>query len=249
MFEECSQPTAGTWKWGVVVGIRKDIQIINRVQITDAVLKGRVVAVDIALPDDTGGAFRHRIFGVYAPWDPGEKPRFWAVLTTLVRSTPHGWSLSGDLNATVSALERATSENRQPFLSFLEDCNAIDVWSLNSSRTRAHDWTCCPKKDGKRDAREGNIIDRLVVSRTSTIEATVFVADKPQEFVPRGCPEGISVGTPTRTLNLPGPAVRVRVTRRNYLGLRSELLFVPAADPPSNCAGGSDVHDAHDTHN
>ncbi len=57
MFKECSQPTARTWKWGVVVGICKDIQIINCVQITDAVLKSRVVAIDVALPDNTGGAF------------------------------------------------------------------------------------------------------------------------------------------------------------------------------------------------
>lgn len=71
-------------------------------------LKGRVVAVDIA--DDSGGAFRHR---------------FWAALTALCRPTPHGWSLSGDVNSTVFASERATPENRQHFLSFLEDCNTM----------------------------------------------------------------------------------------------------------------------------
>ncbi len=42
---------------------------------------------------------------------------------------PHSWSLSGDLNATVSALERLTSEDWRPFLLFLEDCNTIDIWS------------------------------------------------------------------------------------------------------------------------
>jgi hypothetical protein len=58
-------------KWGIIVGIRSDIQIYQPVGITHASLNGRVVAIDIVLGTTTGKGFIHRIIGAYAPWNPG----------------------------------------------------------------------------------------------------------------------------------------------------------------------------------
>ncbi|KAK7015232.1 hypothetical protein R3P38DRAFT_2543732, partial [Favolaschia claudopus] len=61
----------GGHKWGVAVGIRKDIQISQRVVTSKASFRGRLLAVDVILPTDSGAGFIHRVIGVYAPWDPG----------------------------------------------------------------------------------------------------------------------------------------------------------------------------------
>jgi hypothetical protein len=44
------------YKWGVIVGIRKDIQVAQRVNVPSS-LKGRVVAVDLVLGTSKGRAF------------------------------------------------------------------------------------------------------------------------------------------------------------------------------------------------
>ncbi len=111
MFEEKSEPTDGTWKWGVIVGIRKDLQIVQRLQVSDRVLQGRILVVDVLLPSSDGRAFPHRIYGLYAPWDPGSKTAFWLKMTKICRNCPHSWSIIGDLNVTTSPLERANPEN------------------------------------------------------------------------------------------------------------------------------------------
>ena len=59
------------YKWGCVLRICKDIQIIQKVQIDNSVLKGRVLAADLALTSMDGSTFSHCVFAVYAPWDPG----------------------------------------------------------------------------------------------------------------------------------------------------------------------------------
>ena len=41
------------YKWGVVVGIRKDIQVAQRLQVTKE-LQGRVVALDLIIGTDAG---------------------------------------------------------------------------------------------------------------------------------------------------------------------------------------------------
>jgi hypothetical protein len=46
------------YKWGMVVGIRKDIQVARRIKITNS-LKGRVVAVDVVLGTSKGKGFLH----------------------------------------------------------------------------------------------------------------------------------------------------------------------------------------------
>ena len=89
ILKEKSEPTDGTWKWGLLIGIRKDIQIAQWIQITERMLKARVIAVDILLPSTDGRGFAHRIFGVYAPWDPGLKTAFWERMTNLCNNCPH----------------------------------------------------------------------------------------------------------------------------------------------------------------
>jgi hypothetical protein len=58
------------YKWGVVVGVRKDIQVAQRVQLNKT-LEGRVVALDLVIGTNAGRGFIHRFVGVYAPWNPG----------------------------------------------------------------------------------------------------------------------------------------------------------------------------------
>ncbi len=69
----------------------------------------------------------------------------------------HGWSLAGDLNATVSSIEQALSsdDNRRYFKDFLERTGGLDLWQRNPERYAHHDWTCQAKDRDK----EGNIID------------------------------------------------------------------------------------------
>jgi hypothetical protein len=61
------------------------------------------------LPTSDGGCHLHRLIGAYAPWNPGDEGighSFWTDLTHLCNSSPIAWTLAGDLNATVSMLER-----------------------------------------------------------------------------------------------------------------------------------------------
>ncbi|KAJ7816163.1 hypothetical protein B0H14DRAFT_3744213 [Mycena olivaceomarginata] len=173
-----------TYKWGVAVGIRKNIQSAQRVAITTASLRGRVVAVDIVLPTTTGQGFIHRMIGAYAPWDPGfpDTRDFWPDLTALVKSTTTSWSVTGDLNATVSASERTSggANARTQFIKFLNEVDAVDIWSNNPQCNRHHDRT---SRAGV-GAPSGNIIDRVVTSRRQYADAEISVADRSQDFVP-----------------------------------------------------------------
>ncbi|KAJ7708992.1 hypothetical protein B0H17DRAFT_1191498 [Mycena rosella] len=172
------------YKWGVAVGIRKGIQIEDRVKIDAAALKGRVVALDIILKTNNGENFRHRVIGAYAPWDPGlpNTSDFWPELTKLCQSTTSSWTLGGDLNATVSASERASggAEARSQFLAFLARTDAHDIWTNYPDRNRNYNWT----SRAKSDSTSGNIIDRIVSSKRSLIDSEIAVADHSKDFVP-----------------------------------------------------------------
>ena len=208
ILEEKSKPTNGTWKWGVAIGIRK-------LQIQHEELKGRIIAVDILLPSTNGCGFPHRIFGVYAPWDPGSKTSFWEKMTETCRNSPHSWSLIGDLNSTVSPIERATSENRSAYTKFLRDSNGLDIWRNYPLRNRSMDWTCRSK-----DSEEGgSIIDRLVTSSNGIIEAHLQVASDRNDYIPvtdhrpliaRVIPDVPNGSRPTtlKLISLPNPRTR-----------------------------------------
>lgn len=173
------------YKWGVVVGIRKDIQIAQRVEIMTT-LKGRVVALDLVLGTNKGRGFLHRFIGAYAPWNPGTEVNetgFWNELAKISNAAAHSWSVAGDLNASVSNTERASGGNdaRRHFLHFLNITKGIDLWSdLKPQRSRLHDWTC---KAHNNRSSSGNIIDRVVISSNCAVDADIAVADKAYDFV------------------------------------------------------------------
>lgn len=166
IFEENGVPcSAHRGKWGIVLGVRKDIQVISRINLTHDTFRGRVVVTDVVIPCSDSSSFSHRIFAVYAPCDPGldELSRdFWPHLTDLVRLTKTSWSLFGDLNATVSSAERA-SDNllaRRHLLNFLNLTSGTDLWQNTPDCNRFINWTsrAWHSQDG------GNIIDRVITS-------------------------------------------------------------------------------------
>lgn len=187
IFEEDAQPTENhhLFKWGIVLGIRKDVQIAQRLIINDAALRGRVIALDLALPTDTGTAFYHRIIAAYAPWNPGGNPltmSFWSSLAQLTVDAKHGWTIVGDLNATLTQSERSSggADARSHYRNFLRNVDGQDVWLTVPDRTVLNDWTCRAK-----DAESGgSIIDRIIVSRHGVLQAEIFVAKRPSDYVP-----------------------------------------------------------------
>lgn len=183
------------FKWGLVLGIRKNsVQIVQRLQIAQQSLKGRVIAVDVILPTPNGKGIPHRIIGCYAPWNPGEtddNKDFWDDLANLCRSTATSWTLAGDLNATVAPFERHSggTEARRQFLQFLRSSDSRDLWTDNPDRTRLTDWTCRSRQDG--GPAEGNIIDRVVTSQPTFVDAEISVADRYSDWVPNTDHRGI----------------------------------------------------------
>ncbi|KAJ7854791.1 hypothetical protein B0H13DRAFT_1642207 [Mycena leptocephala] len=170
------------YKWGVIVGIRKSLQVAQRVAVTDAALRGRVVAVDIVLPTNDGRGFLHRFIGAYAPWDPGSPDGrlFWSALTTFVKNTNSSWTIAGDLNVTVAAIERPSdnARDRAPYLVFLNAVDGLDVWRNHPERNRDNDWT----SGANATSTSGNIIDRVVTSARQTLDADISTLDRHQSF-------------------------------------------------------------------
>jgi hypothetical protein len=187
IFEEAAEPSNNfhTYKWGMILGIRKDIQILQRVTTAQQSLKGRLIAVDLALLTLDGRAFTHRVIGAYAPWNPGglnNEGLFWPALTDFCVNTTTSWSLAGDLNATVASFERKSGgqEARKLYLAFLEATGSHDLWSRNEDRNRLKDWTVRARSEG---ATSGNIIDRVVSSSDTLIDAEICVADRRDDFI------------------------------------------------------------------
>ncbi|KAF8163597.1 hypothetical protein B0H34DRAFT_795285 [Crassisporium funariophilum] len=124
------------FKWGIVVGICKDIQVTQRLEIKDQSLKGRIIALNLILPTTDGRCIPHRLFGNYSPWNPreeGEGKSFWDNMTNLCRTTTKAWTIAGDLNATITPSKRNSggSKARRQYLKFLQNTNAHDLWSDN----------------------------------------------------------------------------------------------------------------------
>jgi hypothetical protein len=87
------------YKWGIVVGICKDLQISQRVVISHPSLAGCVIAIDFVLGTSSGRGFIHRFIGVYAPWNPGSADNdFWMQVTLICQQSPYLWTLTGDVN-------------------------------------------------------------------------------------------------------------------------------------------------------
>ncbi len=179
------------FKWGIVMGIRKDVQVVQRMILKQESFKGRVIVMDVVLPNTNGNHSTHRLIGTYAPWNPGGDDRtrpFWSDMTELCLATNSSWTVAGDLNATVSTRERQTGgqEAQSQFLQFLENSREHDLWSDNEDRTRRHDWTC-----RSTSSAEGNIIDRVVSSSSNLISSEIYVADRDGDWIPSTDHRGI----------------------------------------------------------
>jgi len=148
-------------------------------------LKGRVIAVDVILPMLDGGCAGHRIIGAYAPWNPGsagDVRHFWNDIAQLCLSSSTSWMMAGDFNATVSSCERVSggADAREQYRWFLQVVNGHDLWSDIDDRSQARDWMC----RGHGSHMEGNIIDWIVTSTLTLVDAGIFVADRHNDFVP-----------------------------------------------------------------
>ena len=186
-FEEHGVPVSGhhLHKWGVILGVKKGITVSQRLNITHPALIGRLVAVDVIIPLDTGDGFVHRVIAAYAPWDitdTCDTAAYWSEVTKLCISSPNSWTLLGDLNATVSQAERKTggADARLHFTNFLRLSKGSDLWSNNPERSRHSDWTCKPRlsTDG------GSIIDRVVTSTDCYLDSEISAANTHLDFVP-----------------------------------------------------------------
>ena len=187
IYEEPGEPADNhhIFKWGVVVGVRKDIQVVQWVEIAQRSLKGRVVAIDVVLSMLDSSCEGHGIIGAYAPWNPGGASdicHFWNDIAQLCLSLPTPWTMAGDFNATISSLERSSggADAREQYKCFLHVVDGHDLWSDNEDRTRARDWTC----RGHGGHMEGNIIDQIVTSKSMLVDAEIFVADRHNDFIP-----------------------------------------------------------------
>lgn len=187
IFEERGTAVTGhhLYKWGAALGIKKSITVSQRVPITHPALKGRLIAVDIVIPLESGSGFTHRILAAYAPWnvtDSSETALFWTEASKLCNNTPHSWTILGDLNATVTQAERKAggSDARAHYLNFLRQSKGFDLWSNYPERSRLTDWTCKPRSS----TEGGSIIDRIATSSDGYLDTEIFVADCHLDFVP-----------------------------------------------------------------
>jgi hypothetical protein len=172
-----------------VVGIQKDIQIAQRLEIKHRSLKGRVIALDLVLPSSDGHCHPHRLIGAYAPWNPGDdgiSRSFWMDLTALCKMTASAWTLAGDLNATVSSFERTSGgvSARTQFLQFLADTNTYDLWINYPDRSKQLEWTCRGHYSDDGPISVGSIIDRIVTSGSTLADSEIFVANRHTDWIP-----------------------------------------------------------------
>jgi hypothetical protein len=185
IFEETGGKTDNhhLYKWGIVVGICKDLQISQKIALSHSALAGRAIVIDIILGTSNRRGFIHRFIGTYAPWNPGgTDSEFWTQITSICRQSPYSWTLAGDVNATISTLEHPSGgqDARHHYLCFLQQLEGQDLWTLNPDRTRDHDWTCW----GRGSTGGGNIIDRIVLSNKGFTDAEIRVADRSSDYMP-----------------------------------------------------------------
>ena len=101
---------------------------------------------------------------------------FWPTLTTFCADTTTLWSLAGDLNAMVAPFECKSGghDARRKFLNFLQVTNSRDLWAMNGDHNHLKDWTVRSQSEG---TKSGNIIDHVVSSSDTLIDAEISVAD------------------------------------------------------------------------
>ena len=121
-------------KWGIVLSVQKDIQIVAHIPLKHSLLHRWVVAVDVALPF-YGASITHWIFAVYVLCDPNLDNlscNFQPHLTDFVCQTRGSWLLFRDMNATVAAIKCASNciTTRHFLTSFLHDIRGSDLLKL-----------------------------------------------------------------------------------------------------------------------
>ncbi|KAG6876098.1 hypothetical protein C0993_005552 [Termitomyces sp. T159_Od127] len=95
-------------KWGIVLGIRKDIQVVARVPLSGISLCGQVVAVDVIIPLPAGALVPHRVFAVF----PGklDKHKFSQFAETVDRTIEADkGNLEADVTTDASFDKKVTS--------------------------------------------------------------------------------------------------------------------------------------------
>ncbi|KAJ3831359.1 hypothetical protein F5878DRAFT_676035 [Lentinula raphanica] len=125
----------GPAKWGVGVGIHSNFQC-QQIPVHDD-LQGRVVTVDIVIPTMSGRGFIHRLIGLYAPFDPGERNAeaitFWNHITDICLSAPYSWSFIGDCNLTLTEAESSGADRegvcRELYNQCLNRAHGSDIWT------------------------------------------------------------------------------------------------------------------------
>ncbi|TFK27522.1 hypothetical protein FA15DRAFT_701922 [Coprinopsis marcescibilis] len=173
-------------KWGMALGICKDLQVLQQAIVKHASLKGRVVAVDVALPTPNSKCFKHRLIAGYAPWNPGgdnTEGSFWSNMANFCNESPHPWTLAGDLNATILTKEMASggTDARAQYLGFLQKTKGEDHWTKIEDRDRLINYTC---KGHNKSAKSGNIIDQVMTSADTLLDSFIEVGKKPMDWVP-----------------------------------------------------------------
>jgi hypothetical protein len=181
--------TRGKGKWGVILGIRRGMFNIQPVPLPHQ-LRGRVVALDLTIPTDLKRGFRHRLVGIYAPWNPGgtaeDENVFWPEVAHLCNSSSFSWSIHGDFNATLLATESTSaaldiSPSRLAYSHFLASSDGIDLWQTQPDNDVTSQYTYCTRRTSATLDHTYSIIDRSAVSRAGILAGSISVL---AHFVP-----------------------------------------------------------------
>ena len=197
MYENPGKPCEGrkgAGKWGVILGIRSDVQVLRRIT-TPASLRGRVVALDIVISGVSNSSRILRLIGLYAPWNPGaddDSSRFWSEITTLCQPEHHttfdAWQIIGDCNVVLSRLERtsglALSPNavlaRSLYTDFLSSASGWDLWDSNPNRSASSHYTHTLRGP----SRVRSILDRSAVSVAGVLAGSIRVLSDRDLYIP-----------------------------------------------------------------
>ena len=185
LFESPGRPLnpRGKGKWGVIVGVRRGLFNVQPITVSDK-LRGRAVALDLTIPTDHNRGFRHRLIGVYAPWNPGgtldDENSFWPEITCLCNLSSYSWSLHGDFNATLLASESSStsldiSASRLAYSHFLTSTDAVDLWRTQPSCDVTRQHTHSTHRTSLNQVPTQSIIDRSAVSRVGTLAGSISI--------------------------------------------------------------------------
>ena len=185
LFETPGRPlnARGKGKWGVIVGIQRGLFNIQSITVSNK-LRGRAVALDLTIPTDHNRGFRHRLIGIYAPWNPGgtleDESAFWPEITCLCDQSSFSWSLHGDFNSTLLASESSSasldiSPSRLAYSLFLTSTDAIDLWRSQPVADVTHQYTHRSQWNSPTQPPSYSIIDRSAVSRVGTLAGTISI--------------------------------------------------------------------------